>query len=426
MLCSLLLVSLFGGCGHTDSGSSAEGGSTEDVVSATPSDELLTICVEEFYTDAVQSLIDAWEWQNDGVTAEMIVIPSDSAEAEVMLTQLRTEIMAGGGPDVYLLQCPNPGWEEGHEVLFNDPEKMMYSDLFLPLDDYMARAQYLHTEDLNGTILDAGKTEEGQLILPLEYSYFASAYDTAELTGLKETPASWADLMECSDPAVMQELASHMQFWFYDSFGSLVDYENQMPLLTADDLYAQVREAISYNDAGWAVTNTGSAALDSGSAKDLISSLKLDKENAHTIFAFPNSEGGVTANITMYAAINRNTSQAENAFSLLDLLFSDEVMNGKGFVGDDGFCRGNLVKAAFDIDIPINDTLFAKEISGLSEEDIAAFQTIDGQINAVRFHSDLDSELWDLYSECAQTGDEAEQKQIASQTYNTLWMKLSE
>jgi hypothetical protein len=383
--------------------------------------------VDEFYKDAVQSVIDAWEYLNDGVTAELVVIPSDSAEAEVMLTQLRTEIMAGGGPDVYILQCQDPAWwGEGHDVLFSDPEKMMYSDLFLPLDDYMERAQYMDTDVLNPTILNAGKTEEGQLILPLEYTYYAAAYSTADLTALDETPSSWEELMECEDPVVMKNLASYMLIWFYDSFGSLVDYENEMPLVTEEDLLAQVQEAVAYCEAGWNAANAGADAIASGKAADIIAPLKLDKDNAHTIFAFPNADGGVTANITMYAAINRNTAQPENAFSLLDLLLGDEVLNGKGFVGEDGYCRGNLAAGYLNVDISINDSVLTKKISGLSEEDIAAFRNINGQINAVRFYSDLDSELWEMYSKCCSTEDEKEQKQIVTETYNTLWMKLSE
>jgi hypothetical protein len=31
-----------------------------------------------------------------------------------------------------------------------------------------------------------------------------------------------------------------------------------------------------------------------------------------------------------------------------------------------------------------------------------------------------------MYSKCCSTEDEKEQKQIVTETYNTLWMKLSE
>ena len=49
------------------------------------------------------------------------------------------------------------------------------------------------------------------------------------------------------------------------------------------------------------------------------------------MFAYPNDQGGVTACVQTYAAVNRNTEKPEQAFSLLDFLLSNEVLSGQGF-----------------------------------------------------------------------------------------------
>lgn len=58
-------------------------------------------------------------------------------------------------------------------------------------------------------------------------------------------------------------------------------------------------------------------------------------EEAKTIIAVPNDQNGVTAYMTLYAAINRNTENPDQAFDLLDFMFSDEVMTGAGFATED-------------------------------------------------------------------------------------------
>lgn len=86
------------------------------------------------------------------------VLPANKAEREVRLAALRTEIMAGGGPDVFLIRCDVPNriindWnflENEHpeestlyrEPLFPDVTAAMNNSFFLPLDKYLEKAKY--------------------------------------------------------------------------------------------------------------------------------------------------------------------------------------------------------------------------------------------------------------------------------------------
>lgn len=48
-----------------------------------------------------------------------------------------------------------------------------------------------------------------------------------------------------------------------------------------------------------------------------------------------NIDSGITANVTLYAAVNRNTEQPEECIFILDTLLSDEIMTGQGMKEND-------------------------------------------------------------------------------------------
>lgn len=100
-------------------------------------EDVLKICVDAQLEPAVRELVDTWKQLNGEMKTELIVIPSDASTAEIKIQKLRTEIMSGSGPDVFILQCAHPNAAEEQQVLFSNPEKMMYSEVFLPLDEYM-------------------------------------------------------------------------------------------------------------------------------------------------------------------------------------------------------------------------------------------------------------------------------------------------
>ena len=47
------------------------------------------------------------EKENPGLTIQLDILPTDPQEREIRLKRLRTKIMAGDGPDVYLLPTGN-------------------------------------------------------------------------------------------------------------------------------------------------------------------------------------------------------------------------------------------------------------------------------------------------------------------------------
>lgn len=388
-------------------------------------DEYVTICVDSLYEPMARRLVEIWEQLNDGTKPKLVIIPSDTAVAEIRIKELRTEIMSGGGPDVFILECAIPNTDEPMPVLFSNPQKAMYSDVFLPLDEYMDTAQYMNTDVWNQTILESGRTDEGQLLLPLYYAYYVEAFRTADIESAENIPSSWEELITCEDKAIMGAVAHSLFVEFPDIFGEFADYQNEMLLFSEKDLLARMQEAIFYNEKGRNGYNEPVAVASDRLGESFFSDLAKDSEGEHTLFAFPNMQGGITANVIMYAAINRNTEQPEVAFSLLDILFSDELMCKEGFkVGDFIWGLEGLYSAMGGI--LVSDDAFLKECERVNKEDVDTLQRLNSRINVVRYYSDLDRELYDMYQKCRNTKEESERKQIVSQTYDAMRMKLSE
>ena len=76
-------------------------------------------------------------------------------------------------------------------MLFQNPEKVMYSGTFLPLDSYIQNAKYFNPEHYNPVIMEAGKTEEGQCLLPVTYDYRISYFEEYQEEPIQMPLPSW-------------------------------------------------------------------------------------------------------------------------------------------------------------------------------------------------------------------------------------------
>ncbi len=205
-------------------------------------EEVLTVCVDHGGALFGQ-IADSWKYMDEGMKVELVEIPSDETAAETRIKELRTEIMSGGGPDVFIL-----GNRSGPK-LFENPEKAMYSDVFLPLDDYMNAAEYMKPEEWNQVILESGRTGEGQILLPLEYTFPAFAFQSSYLADPGEIPSSTEELLSCEDPLIGESAVSLLYQITY-SLSELADYQQETLFYSEEELQKRVEEIVSY-DSKW-------------------------------------------------------------------------------------------------------------------------------------------------------------------------------
>lgn len=167
-------------------------------------EDVFTVCVEPYWKMQVESAIDAWEALHKDTRVQLIQLPVQGTEAEVRISEMRTEIMSGGGPDLFILSGTNPNVSEETFDLFLNPEKLMHSEVFLPLDDYIADSEYMSKVVLNEKIMEAGRTKEGQMLVPLYYTYYAYAFPKSDAE--MAFPSSWDELMDRKDPYLVENI----------------------------------------------------------------------------------------------------------------------------------------------------------------------------------------------------------------------------
>lgn len=123
------------------------------------------------------------EKDNPGLTVELDILPTDPQEREIRLKQLRTKIMAGDGPDVYLLPTGgtltqdyriSESWflrfrEISIAPLFQDVEQAMRSGLFYDIQTYYEADRTLGKDALNSQIMDAGTLGKKRYLFPLRF-----------------------------------------------------------------------------------------------------------------------------------------------------------------------------------------------------------------------------------------------------------------
>lgn len=149
--------------------------------------ETLWVLTEISKTDGMnnqaEQIAKAFEEEHEGVTVKLEILPTDEEEREIYLKQLRTQIMAGEGPDVYLLPTGNtvktdlPGQTSQRRVeleyeiepLFSDVTQAMYNGVFADVSRYYDADVELNTEGLNTEVMDAGVVDGCRYVLPIRY-----------------------------------------------------------------------------------------------------------------------------------------------------------------------------------------------------------------------------------------------------------------
>ena len=339
------------------------------------SKDKLVICTDTYLYPTVKDAVEKWKKENrEGSSIQTVIvkIPSDETAAEIKIAEIRTEIMAGDGPDLFIIRVPSytviPE-DRPESLLFSNPEKAMYSDIFLPLDSYLEEFEYLDIDNCNQAILKAGQTEEGQMLLPLLYDYEACLFPVEENEESSSYPRSFEEILWNEQMRV----AIHKQnsiIAFFSSLGSYADYKNEELLVSKEDIKKTFELGLT-RESSW-------NAVELNHVSFLDADLK-HKSESYNIYAVPNIYGGVTGRIQTSAGINKNTRVADEAASFLDTyceIFSTSAVAS---------ANGMFIEFSDQI---INNL----RTDSISEENIEDMIRMNNSITDVRFYS-----MWDYY-----------------------------
>lgn len=149
---------------------------------------VLRVVTEQSTSDGMnyqaKQAAESFEAEHENWVVQIEVIPTDPSEREIYLQQLRTQIMSGDGPDIYLLptgssltsDSPTEHSQENLlteiavEPLFSDVTQTMKNGVFADISSYYDADMNLNTATLNPDIMDAGVVDGSRYVLPLRYT----------------------------------------------------------------------------------------------------------------------------------------------------------------------------------------------------------------------------------------------------------------
>ena len=105
---------------------------------------VLTILTEREYEDQVKVARHGFNEKYDDVEVKIQTLSEEPETRETQIQKLRTQIVAGKGYDVYILNNLRYGSGEPLDELplFDNPYKTMQSGVFSPLNDNMNQDSY--------------------------------------------------------------------------------------------------------------------------------------------------------------------------------------------------------------------------------------------------------------------------------------------
>ncbi len=304
----------------------------------------------------VRYLIDEYEAAHDGISIELEMLPSAPEEREARLEELRTEIMSGGGPDIYLLQG------SGNDALFSDATQAMRNGLFYDINTLYESDDGLGKEALVTAVMNAGAIGNARYILPLRYN-FPMVYTTEaalKAAGLDVEKIStgvnilYDTLAATGDP----DWTRYSWPWYYNSslcvFPNIIDYETQTVSLSTGEVMEYLQRIQALSNAGitypmsssWDIyaslsqypLNDGIVEFQKGSgfseaflyvggldeALDVaIVTQALDMELI--MFPLRSVDGSLVANVTYWGAVGAGCEYPEVAYDFLRLLLMEDT-----------------------------------------------------------------------------------------------------
>ncbi len=255
------------------------------------------------------------------VEMEMLPQGADGVVRRQRLQRVRTEIMAGKGPDIFICENYNTvtvdvrelGGDVAEGGLFKYPNGVMNNHLLLPLDKYIENAQYMDFGQLEPKVMAAGRNDEGQQILPLTFDFYAAAYVPSSYGLPQERPKTRQEML--GSGCARLDIAAKGMYGdtLLDYFPDMVDWDKETLNFTEDELTERTLDYWDASQKRLSGEYVFAGGRDDG-AGVLSNYLMRFQPYEGTILAPEyNRNGGVSAYVTTFAAINRNTKYPEYA-----------------------------------------------------------------------------------------------------------------
>lgn len=336
MLCVLVVNTLFTACSPKEPRALV----TED------GRKIVRVLTESALESHVKAIVNNSKEELADTHVEIEVLPFEPEEREGALARIRAEIMAGEGPDVFvmttgtqLLSYDGKNILGAEDALITDVMASLQLDIFLPLDEYLS-GEYLKFDEHFEVLMNSGRTEEGLEVLPFTYDYLLYPMDKTKIDGDYTDFSTMESLKKCTDERLKNYLGLQCSEWGKRYFTDIVDYENGSLKLSLEEFTEIALELASIS--GW-YTKSYETLEDFPTDMLFYFDYYWMREWNEDFDRFlpvvmPNMDGGLTVDVTSYIAVNRNCVNKEQAVRFAELFYynrSPRVEGRNEFLGMD-------------------------------------------------------------------------------------------
>lgn len=377
-------------------------------------------------------------------------------ERDSYLTSLRVELMSGSGPDVFLCTAYSNVYGDmknmsGNTVpsyvvepVFRFPDKAMQNRVFLPLNDRIENAQFMEFDKLTPVVMEAGRYEGEQYLLPTGYTLPLMCYPKSDFSFDCSQNMTWQEMGEAGPELTHASYALASSLWCGYLFSPFMDYEKDEPAFTEEelldllkeiekrkaevkgpDLPDHIREELS-------VGFTYSLEHEETREYEGISDA-FDLEEGLTMVPVYSVDGGYQATVASFAAINANTRQPDEAFFFLDYWLSEECQRSaacthfnwqNGVPTTEGLMTQEKPCLFYEgLDQEHNPTFMEWSMTDAVYED---FCKVRENISSAQFATPVDGEVGDLISPIVYGQGSPDLEKLTHEAYMRMKMIAAE
>lgn len=393
-------------------------------------EKVLTVCTENEFADMAESLADYYRLQNPEVKFKVVTLSMDEERREAEIKKLRTAIMTGAGPDVFVLSTDGPpNTEVPLEPLFENTAKVMKAGVLLKLNDYMEADEAFHREDYVEAVLETGTFEGCQYVLPISYTMDLMYLDsgvkgTEQWTSPVLTEETLRETVPVQDKPFLKNAGTALLETMWQSrLPALIDYEDECLQMEKDEIGTMITEGVQFTKENLQnVTD-----MDPADFMELYDKVrygnryfqfpKLEEQYQSGSFAACESgDGKVYGSVQYFAAVGRGCKLPQEAYEYIRLYLLPEFQTG-GQVGVGEHYYGNI--RPLHQEIPVCRSVregWLGEICGgyIRNEDLPLEElwSVLDKVGAVTIRSDVNRRLEEVWQQIGRDNDNSDKDKL--------------
>lgn len=301
----------------------------------------LKVLTELQYREKMEDAVSYTRQKDPKITIEVEYISSDEENRETELQKLRTQIMAGKGPDVYILDNMAYATSDKAMPLFENPYKTMQSGALASLNRYMEKDSYWEESTYQKEFLNAGQYNGKQYIIPLSCEYTFLISDKNDLEYLKDKNLTeWLIEAKKTSNINLKQLMLIYNTYAGKWVQEAADYEEKEVLFDKNAWVEFYMEQVLYKREQFNQVESGHF----GTMTDITS-------DTQSILTIPDMKGKKLASIHAFGAVGMSSAYKNEAYEFLMLFLNDEA---KTELEKDGL--GTSLNGTIDIQTPVQES----------------------------------------------------------------------